>query len=156
VAGQRAATHDLLLPELPGVADRGRRRRCQARPESRRLLAPPSFPPSVASYHRGLMCEQYVARAAAPFRIDMLWPFTDRLERNGIASYGWGATWLGEDGALHSYRDPGTFVDDDAGRAEVGAQKTRALLVHLRRPSKMSTIGPADTQPFDDPAGRFS
>jgi hypothetical protein len=28
--------------------------------------------------------------------------------------------------------------------------------VHLRRPSKFSTIGPADTQPFDDPAGRYS
>jgi len=102
------------------------------------------------------MCEQYVACADAPFRIDSLWPFTERLERNGIASYGWGATWLGGDGQLHSYRDIGTFVDDAAGQAKVGEQITRALLVHLRRPSKLSTIGPADTQPFDDPAGRFS
>jgi len=102
------------------------------------------------------MCEQYVARADEPFRIDELWPFTDRLERNGIASYGWGATWLGADGALHSYRDTGTFVADQKGRSRVGAQTTRALLVHLRRPSKLSTIGPADTQPFDDPAGRYS
>jgi hypothetical protein len=102
------------------------------------------------------MCEQYVACAAEPFRIDSLWPFTDRLERNGIASYGWGATWLGEDGELHSHRDVGTFVEDAAGQAAVGAQTTRALLVHLRRPSKLSTIGPPDTQPFDDPAGRYS
>jgi len=102
------------------------------------------------------MCEQYVARADTPFRIDELWAFTDRLERNGIASYGWGATWLGADGELHSYRDIGTFVDDAAGREQVGAETTRALLVHLRRPSKLSTIGPADTQPFDDPAGRYS
>jgi glutamine phosphoribosylpyrophosphate amidotransferase len=102
------------------------------------------------------MCEQFVASAAEPFRIDTLWPFTERLERNGIASYGWGATWLGADGELHSYRDTGTFVDDAAGREEVGAEVTRSLLVHLRRPSKLSTIGPADTQPFDDPAGRYS
>ena len=102
------------------------------------------------------MCEQYVACADAPFRIDTLWPFTERLERNGIASYGWGATWLGSDAKLHSYRDVGTFVEDADGREEVGAQTTRALLVHLRRPSKLSTIGPADTQPFDDPAGRYS
>jgi glutamine phosphoribosylpyrophosphate amidotransferase len=47
-------------------------------------------------------------------------------------------------------------VDDAAGREEVGAEVTRSLLVHLRRPSKLSTIGPADTQPFDDPAGRYS
>ena len=102
------------------------------------------------------MCEQYVACADEPFRIDELWPFTERLERNGIASYGWGATWLGGDGKLHSYRDVGTFAGDVAGRANVGAETTRALLVHLRRPSKLSTIGPADTQPFDDPAGRYS
>ena len=102
------------------------------------------------------MCEQYVACAETPFRIDTLWPFTERLERNGIASYGWGATWLGSDGELHSHRDIGTFAEDVAGREEVGAQTTRAVLVHLRRPSKLSTIGPADTQPFDDPAGRYS
>ena len=102
------------------------------------------------------MCEQYVACAEAPFRIDSLWPFTERLERNGIASYGWGATWLGADGKLHSYRDIGTFAEDARGREKVGAETTRALLVHLRRPSKLSTIGPADTQPFDDPAGRYS
>jgi len=102
------------------------------------------------------MCEQYVACADAPFQIDTLWPFTERLEVNGIASYGWGATWLGDDGELHSYRDIGTFVDDTKGRSKVGAQTTRAVLVHLRRPSKLSTVGPADTQPFDDPAGRYS
>jgi hypothetical protein len=102
------------------------------------------------------MCEQYVACATEAFRIDSLWPFTDRLERNGIASYGWGATWLGDDGELHSHRDVGTFVGDASGRERVGAEMTRALLVHLRRPSKLSTIGPLDTQPFDDPAGRYS
>ena len=102
------------------------------------------------------MCEQYVACADEPFRIDDLWPFTHRLERNGIASYGWGATWLGADAQLHSHRDIGTFADDVVGRAKVGVEMTRALLVHLRRPSKLSTIGPADTQPFDDPAGRYS
>jgi glutamine phosphoribosylpyrophosphate amidotransferase len=29
-------------------------------------------------------------------------------------------------------------------------------LVHLRRPSRLSTLQLADTQPFDDPAGRYS
>jgi glutamine phosphoribosylpyrophosphate amidotransferase len=38
----------------------------------------------------------------------------------------------------------------------VGALRTTALLVHLRRPSKLSTLQLPDTQPFDDPAGRFS
>jgi len=102
------------------------------------------------------VCEQYVARADEPFRIDSLWPFTERLERFGIAGFGWGATWLDADGTLRSHRDIGSFADDATGRAAVGAASTTALLVHLRRPSKFSTIGPVDTQPFDDPAGRYS
>jgi predicted glutamine amidotransferase len=101
------------------------------------------------------MCEQYVAIADAPFRLDELWAFTERLEHYGIAGFGWGATWLADDGELHSYRDLGSF-GDDAGREAVGRTSTRAVLVHLRRPSRFSTIGPADTQPFDDPDGRFA
>lgn len=101
------------------------------------------------------MCEHFVARSAEPFRLDELWPFTERLERFGIAGYGWGAAWLGRDGRLASHRDVRAFRDDPA-RHEVGRAETTAALVHLRRPSKLSTIGPADTQPFDDPAGRFA
>ena len=101
------------------------------------------------------MCEQYVAISAAPFRIDELWPFTERLERYGLAGFGWGATWLDADGTLRSHRDIGSFREDTA-REAVGRNETRAVLVHLRRPSKFSTIGIADTQPFDDPAGRYA
>ena len=101
------------------------------------------------------MCEQYIAVSAEPFEIGSLWPFTERLERYGLAGFGWGATWLGPDGTLRSYRDIGTFRDD-AERVVVGGHETMALLVHLRRPSKFSTIGLPDTQPFDDPAGRYS
>lgn len=102
------------------------------------------------------MCEHYVARAAEPFRIDELWRFTARLERFGIAGFGWGAAWLGDDGRLHSHRDVRSFREDTAGQAHVGAAETTAALVHLRRPSKLSTLDLPDTQPFDDPAGRYS
>jgi len=101
------------------------------------------------------MCEQYVAVAPTPFRIGDLWPFTERLERFGLAGFGWGATWLAEDGTLQSHRDLGAF-QADAARHSVGEQLSRAVLVHLRRPSKFSTIGFPDTQPFDDPAGRYA
>ena len=102
------------------------------------------------------MCEQYVARAAEPFRIDELWPFTERLERFGLAGFGWGAAWRSSDGGLCSHRDVRAFIDDTEGAARVGAQETTALLVHLRRPSRLSTLQLPDTQPFDDPAGRYS
>lgn len=101
------------------------------------------------------MCEQYVAVSATPFRIDALWPFTERLEKYGLAGFGWGATWLDGTGELRSYRDIGSFAKD-SGREAVGRNETSGLLVHLRRPSRFSTIGISDTQPFDDPAGRYS
>ena len=48
------------------------------------------------------------------------------------------------------------FRDDPDGATTVGAAETTAALVHLRRPSKLSTLDLPDTQPFDDPAGRYS
>lgn len=101
------------------------------------------------------MCEQFVARSAAPFRLDELWPFTERLERFGIAGFGWGVAWRAADGSLASHRDVRAFGDDPR-RDAIGAAETTAALVHLRRPTKLSTIGPGDTQPFDDPRGRFA
>jgi glutamine phosphoribosylpyrophosphate amidotransferase len=102
------------------------------------------------------MCEQFVARAAEPFRIDELWPFAERLERYGLAGFGWGASWVRADGRLCSHRDVRAFRDDTDGAANVGREETTAVLVHLRRPSRLSTLQLADAQPFDDPAGRFS
>jgi predicted glutamine amidotransferase len=101
------------------------------------------------------MCEHYVARAAEPFRLEELWDFTERLERYGIAGFGWGAAWIDGDGKLRSYRDIRAFRDDP-GMAEVGRHETTSALVHLRRPSRLSTLGLPDTQPFDDPKGRYS
>jgi predicted glutamine amidotransferase len=100
------------------------------------------------------MCEHYVARSDRPFRLDELWPFTGRLERYGMAGFGWGAAWLTADGGLASHRDVRAFRDDPAAAA-VGAVETTSALVHLRRPSKLSTLQLADTQPFADPARRF-
>ena len=54
-----------------------------------------------------------------------------------------------------SYRDIRAFRDDP-GRETVGATETTSALVHLRRPSRLSTWTLSDTQPFDDPAGRFA
>jgi hypothetical protein len=101
------------------------------------------------------MCEHFVARAAEPFRLDELWDFAERLERFGIAGFGWGAAWLDADGHIRSHRDVRAFRDDPT-REAVGRHETTSALVHLRRPSKLSTISPHDTQPFDDPAGRYS
>jgi glutamine phosphoribosylpyrophosphate amidotransferase len=100
------------------------------------------------------MCEHFVARAAEPFRLEELWPFAERLERYGIAGFGWGAGWLTAEGGLASHRNLAAFRDDPA-RDQVGTTETTSALVHLRRPSKLSTLTLPDTQPFADPAGRY-
>jgi glutamine phosphoribosylpyrophosphate amidotransferase len=101
------------------------------------------------------MCEHFIARAAEPFRLDELWPFTAKLERFGLAGFGWGAAWLDGRGRIRSHRDLRAFRDDP-GRDEIGANETTAALIHLRRPSRFSTLTLEDTQPFADPAGRFA
>ena len=98
------------------------------------------------------MCEQFVARAEQPFRLDALWPFAERLERYGIAGFGWGVTWLLPGGGLETYRATTAFRDD-AATARLGSIETTSILVHLRRPSRLSTLQPPDSQPFDDPEG---
>ena len=52
-------------------------------------------------------------------------------------------------------RHPGVPRRPAAASASA-ATETTAALVHLRRPSRLSTLTLADTQPFDDPAGRFA
>jgi hypothetical protein len=103
------------------------------------------------------MCELFVARADEPFRVEDLWPFTERLERYGIAGFSWGAAWAtGLAGAPFGvHRQTVAFRDDKPGRATVGAVETTSLLLHLRRPSRFTTLGLPDTQPFVDPAARF-
>jgi len=72
-----------------------------------------------------------------------------------MAGFGWGAAWLERDGELGSHRDIRAFRDDPAA-GEIGAVETASALIHLRRPSKLSTLQLADTQPFVDPGGRFA
>ncbi|HYM83495.1 MAG TPA: class II glutamine amidotransferase [Candidatus Dormibacteraeota bacterium] len=102
------------------------------------------------------MCELFVARADEPFAIGDLWGYAERLERFGIAGFGWGAAWVAGDGRLGTHRDVRAMRDDGEAVERVGAVETTAVLVHLRRPSRLSTLGMADTQPFPDPGGRFA
>jgi glutamine phosphoribosylpyrophosphate amidotransferase len=101
------------------------------------------------------MCEILAVRADEPFGLDDVWPLIEGLERYGLAGYGWGAAWTRPDGALDVYRATTAFRDDFR-RDAVGRTETTAALVHVRRPSRFSWLGMADTQPFLDGAGRFA
>lgn len=101
------------------------------------------------------MCELLLARAAHPFALSDLWVVAARMERDGLAGYGWGVAWLGEDGRLEAHHSVAAFREDP--RVErLGTVTAVGALVHLRRPSRLSTHALPDTQPFVDPAGRFA
>jgi glutamine phosphoribosylpyrophosphate amidotransferase len=101
------------------------------------------------------MCELLAATAADPFPMGELWDLAAGMERYGVAGFGWGAAWVTPDGSIAHHVSTAAFRDDPAQFALAGVS-TRALLVHLRRPSKLSTIGLPDAQPFLDPQGRFA
>ena len=101
------------------------------------------------------MCEMLAVRTDEPFELSDAWPLVEGLERYGLAGYGWGVAWTRPDGSLDAYRATKSFRDD-ARTDEIGRIETTAALVHLRRPSRFSWLGMADTQPFVEDAGRFA
>jgi glutamine phosphoribosylpyrophosphate amidotransferase len=101
------------------------------------------------------MCEILLARADEPFQLDRVWELAAGLERYGLAGYAWGVSWVRPDGSLEAYRATTAFRDDPRAD-EIGCTETTAALVHLRRPSRFSWLGMADTQPFLDGDGRFA
>ena len=101
------------------------------------------------------MCELLAVRSDEPFELAAVWPLAEGLERYGLAGYAWGAAWVRPDGSLDGYRATTAFRDDPR-RDDVGRTETTAALVHLRRPSRFSWLGMADTQPFVEGAGRFA
>ncbi len=56
---------------------------------------------------------------------------------------------------MGSYRNTSAFRDDPM-RHVLDAVETTSALIHLRRPSRLSTLQIADTQPFADPQLRFA
>jgi predicted glutamine amidotransferase len=101
------------------------------------------------------MCEMLAVRADEPFELSDVWPLAEGLERYGLAGYAWGAAWTRPDGSLDAYRATTAFRDD-ARRDEIGRTETTTALIHLRRPSRFSWLGMADTQPFLEATGLFA
>ena len=100
------------------------------------------------------MCELLVAAFEVPRPFQKLAPIIVRLEQLGLAGYGWGVAWLdeqvGEPGAVRAVRGLHRFADQGRGSSDLATRSARRFLVHLRRPSRLSTIQIADTQPFLD------
>lgn len=94
------------------------------------------------------MCELLVAAFRTPRPFSALADVVAGLERYGLGGYGWGVAWLGDDRAVHAVKGLGRYRDEGFRDDRLLAQASSRFLVHLRRPSRLSTVQMADTQPF--------
>lgn len=97
------------------------------------------------------MCELLVAAFDEPRPFRSIAPLAAGLEEFGLGGFGWGVAWL--DAARPSVaglRGLGRFREEGCANEELLEQRSARFVVHLRRPSKLSTVQMADTQPFFD------
>jgi hypothetical protein len=97
------------------------------------------------------VCELLVAAFETPQPFSLLAPVASGLEELGVAGFGWGVASLDEEaGAVRVSKGLGRFRDEGRRKTALLTQESRRFVVHLRRPSQLSTVQMADTQPFLD------
>lgn len=103
------------------------------------------------------MCEFFAYGGTTPTRLADLLPWARGMEKWGICGFGWGVAWLdAEAKVVRGFRSGRSLREDvDDIRRFQNVTSTR-FLVHLRRPSKLSTLGTADSQPFTREDGGFA
>lgn len=94
------------------------------------------------------VCEILAAAFPKPRPFSQLVDAVGLLEAYGLGGFGWGVAWIDERGHVQARRDLGRFVDQGAVDEALGRQSSERFLIHLRRPSRLSTVALADTQPF--------
>jgi predicted glutamine amidotransferase len=98
------------------------------------------------------MCEILAVATDHPVVFADVRPWASEVERLGIAGFGWGMAWRTPDG-VRRYRTDRALADDGARADALGDVTSDRFLVHLRRPSRLSTVQLADSQPFVDGDG---
>lgn len=104
------------------------------------------------------MCEVLLVAwpGDAPEPFARVLPWAIEMERYGVAGFGWGVAWLGGDGRVHGTKHPTRLSEDRHAREAIWDVTSARFLVHLRRPNRLSTIQPEDTQPFLQADGGFA
>lgn len=95
------------------------------------------------------MCEILAAAFPEPRPFAEVADAVSKLEVYGLGGFGWGVAWLDRRG-VELRRGTGRYVDEGATDEGLLATASTRWLVHLRRPSRLSTVALADTQPFVD------
>jgi glutamine amidotransferase class II-like protein len=102
------------------------------------------------------MCEILAVTADRPIKLGRVLGWAAELERLGIAGFGWGVAWAGAEGAVRCHRNATSLSGDVEGMLRLRETTALSVLAHMRRPSRLSTVDQADTQPFCDESGSFA
>jgi predicted glutamine amidotransferase len=99
------------------------------------------------------MCEILAVKWPEPRPFAAVAGWARAMEHYGSGRFGWGVAWLEEGGSATGGRvrvhvSTGQMAADEAVADALGAVRSTAFLVHLRRPTLLSTEQLADTQPF--------
>jgi hypothetical protein len=103
----------------------------------------------VAEETEPAMCEVLAVAASEEILFDAVLPWARDLERLGVTGFGWGVAWAVH-GGVRRYRNASSLGEDAAGAGALTSVRSDRFLVHLRRPSRLSTVQLADSQPFLD------
>jgi hypothetical protein len=93
------------------------------------------------------MCEILAVRFPEPRPFAEIAGWARAMEFYGSGRFGWGVAWT-HDGAVREHRDTGQLAEDPAVTGWLAGVQAAEFLVHSRRPTLLSTIQLADTQPF--------
>ena len=100
------------------------------------------------------MCEILAVKWPEPRPFSAVAPWARAMEHYGSGRFGWGVAWLDEDaggeagGRVRVHIDTGQMAADQAVTGELGTVESTRFVIHFRRPTLLSTIQLADTQPF--------
>jgi predicted glutamine amidotransferase len=100
------------------------------------------------------MCEILAVKWPEPRPFSAVAQWARAMEHYGSGRFGWGVAWLDEGaageagGRVRVHVDTGQMAADGAVAGQLGAVQSSRFLVHFRRPTLLSTIQLADTQPF--------
>lgn len=94
------------------------------------------------------MCEMLVVRSEKPVSFESIFPYATLLDEYGVAGFGWGVVWRTEQGELKQYRSADGIRRDPLASRTLTGITSREFLIHLRRPSLMTSIAHFNAQPY--------
>jgi hypothetical protein len=100
------------------------------------------------------MCEILAVKWPEPRPFSAVADWARAMEHYGSGRFGWGVAWLDEKpggeagGRVRVHIDTGQMAADQAVDGALGGVESTRFLIHFRRPTLLSTIQLADTQPF--------